>query len=70
MAVLDPVIVEGLRVAVSPVELVVDRLTVPANPFRPVIVMVAVPDCPALNATGVGRAAIVKSTTSTVTTTE
>ena len=43
--------------------LLVVRLTTPANPFRPVIVMVEVPAVPALTVTVVALAAIVKSWT-------
>ena len=43
--------------------LLVVRLTTPAKPFRPVIVMVEVPAVPALTVRVVGLAAIVKSWT-------
>jgi len=43
--------------------LLVVRLTTPANPFRPVTVIVEVPAVPALTVTVVGLAAIVKSWT-------
>jgi len=50
--------------------LLVVRLTTPANPFRPVTVIVEVPAVPALTVTEVGLAAIVKSWTTKVTVTE
>ena len=43
--------------------LLVVRLTTPANPFNPVIVIVELPAVPALTVTDVGLAAIVKSWT-------
>jgi len=50
--------------------LLVVRLTTPANPLRPVIVMVDVAAVPGLYVTVVGLAAIVKSWTTYVTVTE
>ena len=50
--------------------LLVVRATTPANPFRPVIVMVEVPALPALTVTLAGAAVIVKSWTTNVTVTE
>ena len=50
--------------------LLVVRLTTPANPFRPVTVIVEVPAVPALTVTEVGLAAIVKSWTTKVAVTE
>jgi len=56
----EPVTLVGLTVQDV---LLVARLTTPANPFRPVIVMVEVPAVFALTVTVVGLAAIVKSWT-------
>ncbi len=50
--------------------LLVVRLTTPANPLAPVIVIADVPALPALTVTVVGLAVIVKSTTWYVTVTE
>jgi hypothetical protein len=50
--------------------LLVDRLTTPAKPFRPVTVIVEVPAVPAFTVTEVGLADIVKSWTTKVTVTE
>ncbi len=50
--------------------LLVVRLTTPANPLRPVIVMVDVAAVPGMYVTVVGLAAIVKSWTTYVTVTE
>lgn len=58
LALPDPVTVEGVRVQAV---LFDDKLTIEANPFRPVMVMVDVPTEPALTATDVGLAAIEKS---------
>ncbi len=70
VAVPDPVMDVELSDAVSPGEETVDRLTVPVNPFSPVMVRVAVPGWPALKPTPVGLAARLKSTTLIVTKTE
>lgn len=49
--------------------LLVDRPTLPLNPFEPVTVMVDVPDAPAFTVTLAGLAVIVKSwTTNTIVT--
>jgi hypothetical protein len=58
LALPDPVTVAGVRVQAV---LLDDKLTIEANPFRPVTVMVDVPTEPALTATDVGLAAIEKS---------
>jgi len=50
--------------------LLVAKLTTPAKPFRPVMVMVEVPAALTLTLTLVGLAAIVKSRTMYVTVTE
>ena len=50
--------------------LLVVRLTTPAKPFSPVIVIVEVPVLPAFTVTVVGDAATVKSWTTNVTVTE
>lgn len=54
----DPVTVAGVRVQAV---LFDDKLTIEANPFRPVTVIDDVPTDPALTATEVGLAAIEKS---------
>lgn len=54
----EPVTLVGARVQEV---LLVVRDTTPANPFRPVIVIVEVPADPAFTVTLVGLAAIVKS---------
>ena len=55
----------GVNVQVRPMrgETIVDRFTVPVNPFAEVTVIVEVPLEPATNATAVGLAATVKSFT-------
>jgi len=63
----DPVTLVG---ATEHDVLFVVRLTTPANPFRPVTVIVEVAAVPGLNVTLVGLAAIVKSWTTYVTVTE
>lgn len=63
----DPVMLVGLRIAVSPADGLVVRLTTPAKPLRPAIVAVDVPVEPALTVTVVGLAVIVKSWTIRVT---
>ena len=50
--------------------LLVVRLTTPANPFSPVMVIAEVPALPALTVTVDGAATIVKSCTTYVTVTE
>jgi len=61
----DPVTLVGVRVQVRPVagETVAESETTPANPWRPVTVIVEVPEAPARIVTLVGLAAIVKSWT-------
>ncbi len=56
----DPVTLEGASPLVTPEGVVADKLTVPTNPFSPVIMMVDVPDVPATIPTGV-EALILKS---------
>jgi len=63
----EPVTLVGLRVQAV---LLLARLTTPANPFRPVTVIVEVAAVPALTVTLVGLAAMVKSCTTYVTVTE
>jgi len=63
----DPVTLVG---ATAHEVLLVVRLTTPAKPFSPVIVIVEVPAEPASTVTLVGLAAIVKSWTTNVTVTE
>lgn len=58
LALPDPVTVPGVRVQAV---LFDDKLTIEANPFRLVTVIVDVPIDPALTATEVGLAAIEKS---------
>lgn len=58
LALPDPVTLEGVRVHDV---LFDDKLTIEANPFRPVTVIVEVPMEPALAATDVGLAVIEKS---------
>lgn len=48
--------------AVRPGDETFERLTAPVKPFKPVIIMVLVPDWPALKVTGIGTARMVKST--------
>lgn len=59
----------GLETALSPVE-VADSVMVPLNPFRPLRLIVEVPEEPARIDTEGGLAEIVKSTTVTVTSNE
>ncbi len=54
----DPVRLEGVRVHAV---LFDDKLTIPANPFRPVTTMVEVPTEPALTVTEAGLAVTEKS---------
>jgi len=63
----DPVTLVG---ATEHEVLLVVRLTTPAKPFNPVIVIVEVPAEPARTVTLVGLAAMVKSWTTNVTVTE
>jgi hypothetical protein len=63
----DPVTLVG---ATEHDVLLVVRLTTPAKPFSPVIVIVEVPAEPARTVTLVGLAAMVKSWTTNVTVTE
>ena len=56
----EPVTLVGLRVHAV---LLLARLTIPANPFNPVTVIVEVAAVPALTVTLVGLAAMVKSCT-------
>jgi hypothetical protein len=63
----EPVTLVGLTVHDV---LLVARLTTPAKPLRPVIVMVDVAAVPGLNVTVVGLAVIVKSCTTYVTVAE
>lgn len=58
VALPEPVTLSGL--VVQPV-LLVDKPTMPLNPFKPVMVMVDVPDAPAFTVTMVELAVIVKS---------
>jgi hypothetical protein len=58
LALPDPVTVDGVRVHEV---LFDDKLTIAANPFRPVTVIVEVPVDPALAVTEVGLAEIEKS---------
>jgi hypothetical protein len=58
LALPDPVTVEGVRVHAG---LFDDKLTIEANPFRPVTVIVEVPTEPALTDIEVGVAVIEKS---------
>jgi len=59
----EPLTLVGVRVQVMPVagDIVVERLTAPANPLTAAILIVDVPACPTLTATLVGLAEIVKS---------
>jgi hypothetical protein len=61
----EPVTLVGVRVQVRPVagETVAASDTTPLNPWRPVTVIVEVPEAPARIVTVVGLAAIVKSCT-------
>ncbi len=63
----EPVTLVGLSVQAV---LLLARLTIPANPFSPVTVIVEVAAVPALTVMLVGLAAIVKSWTMNVTVTE
>ena len=63
----EPVTLVGLSVQAV---LLLARLTIPANPFSPVTVIVEVAAVPAFTVTLVGLAAIVKSWTMNVTVTE
>jgi hypothetical protein len=56
-----PLMLDGLRVAVSPADGFAVRVTVPVNPLTGAIVIVTVVEAPALIMTLVGLAVIVKS---------
>jgi len=59
----EPWIVPVVKIAERPVEGAVVNVMVPANPFNPVIVIVEVPEMPALRARVDGLAETMKSTT-------
>lgn len=58
VALPEPVTLSGLVVQLV---LLVDKPAMPLNPFKPVMVMVDVPDAPAFTVTMVGLAVMVKS---------
>jgi hypothetical protein len=62
VAVPEPVILVGLRVAVRPALGLAVSATVPVKPLTAATVIVAVPAAPAFSVREVGLAAIVKST--------
>jgi len=64
---IDPEILTGFRLAVTPEGLVTVRSTVPENPFTPVIVIVENPEPPAVTVIAAGLADKAKSATATVT---
>ena len=67
VALPDPVTLAG---ATEQEVLLLSKLTTPAKPFRPVTVILEVPEALMLTLTLVGLAAIVKSWTTNVTVTE